>query len=207
MNIFRVIYFFVIFFISVPVLATRNYTVYPMTDLELSQLPPFCQVWGKRDFVATDMWVDKLHIPNIHHLCKGLNHANRVMSHSVSGQVYIDNINHGIGEFSYVLKHSTDYNKPLMPFILVRRAKLYISRVNLGRKGEVNKSRDAAINDYKEAIKLNPKFERAYIDLIEVYARMKDRVNMRTQLKQGLKNIPESKILLKKQKKYNISIK
>jgi len=204
MNIFKVILFFFCFFLSLPLHATRNYTVYSMTDLELSQLPPFCQVWGKKDFVATDMWVDKLHIPNIHHLCKGLRHVNRVVTHLGGIHKLRDNIHYGIGEFSYVLSRSTDYNKPLMPFIYVQRAKLHMSSVDLDPKSDIDMHISAAIKDYKEAIKLNPRFERAYVGLIEIYARKKDKDKMIKVLKKGLQYIPKSKLLLKKQKKFDI---
>ena len=206
MNKYKVICFFIVLFISSPSYATGNYTVYKMSDLELSQLPPFCQVWGRRDFVATDMWVKKLHIPSIHHLCKGLKHSNKVVTYLL-GPIFKlkDNIKYGIQEYTYVLDRTTDYHKPLMPFIYVQRARLYISRVDLVPDANIYEDMTLAIDDYKAAIKINPKFVRAYVDLIEVYARLKDRAGMITILKIGLENIPESKTLLKKKKKYNIN--
>lgn len=169
-------------------LHAEKYPIYPMSDLEVSLLPPFCQSWHKADEAATDAWVAKLDIPNIHHFCKGLWHVNHTTM-SFDDKSKRGDAKNGIKEFNYILIRHQHF--PLKPFLLVNMAKLYII---LSRYNE-------AISNYKAAIKENPKFSRAYADLIDLYIKLKDKGSARQILTAGLNHIPNSKLLLRRKKK------
>ncbi|CCE24393.1 tetratricopeptide repeat protein [Methylotuvimicrobium alcaliphilum] len=179
-----------------PIAYATKYTIYKMNELEISRLPPFCQVWARGDTEQTDQWVAKLKISNIHHLCKGLNHVNHANLRSYNNK---DNtlgyhIKSGIGEFSYVLAHAKGQPFPLRSFVYLNRAKLHeIS-------GDIIKS----IEDYSFSIKSNPKYVKAYVGLIDLYIKIGDKEQAAITLKKGLHNAPKSNILLKKKKMLNM---
>lgn len=174
---------------STPVLSEFKHTVYPMTDLELSLLPPFCQVWGKKDESGTDAWVAKLKITNIHHLCKGLNHLNHAVMELKQNKVQFD-AEVGAGELSYVLDYEDNHGHksyPLKAYILMNRAKLY------GLSGEKEK----ALADFTAALKANPKYDKVYYELSEFYIKNNKKDKAKEAIEDGLRNIPESKLLSK----------
>jgi len=167
-----------------------NYTIYKMTDLDVSMLPPFCQVWHKGDTAATDAWVEKLQINNIHHVCKGLNHVNWATI-SLNAQVIHYNVKSGIDEFKYVVDGSKGKSFPLKAFLLVNMAKLYA----------ISSKFEEAVSVYKAALEENPQFARAYADLFDLYLKLKDQESAKQILTEGLTHIPNSKLLLKRKKK------
>lgn len=170
-------------------LQAGNYTIYPMSDLDVSMLPVFCQVWHSGDGVATDAWVKKLQIPNIHHLCKGLNHVNHA---TITSSNRYHHAKSGLGEFTYIINHGIGQKHfPLKPFIFVNMAKLH-SFLNENQK---------AIGRYKDAIAENPKFSRAYAGLIDLYIQLKDVDSAQQILNKGLSHTPNSKLLQKRKKK------
>lgn len=169
-----------------PVSSAGKYTVYPMSELELSMLPPFCQVWGKNDEAGTDAWVAKLKIPNIHHLCKGLNHVNQTVINSNHDKRQ-HHAKAGIGEFTYVIEHKNNNSFPLKAYVLTNRAKLY------GVLGENQK----AIEDFNAALNENPKFDKVYFELAEFYKKNNKVDQARRIILDGLERIPDSKLLNK----------
>jgi tetratricopeptide (TPR) repeat protein len=158
-----------------------------MSDLELSMLPPFCQVWGRHDEAGTDAWVAKLKITNIHHVCKGLNHVNHAVI-SADNEKKLGNAQAGIGEFTYVIEHKNNESFPLKAFVLINRAKLYA----------VQGDNDKAIGDFKAALKENPKYDKVYYELSEFYKNNKEYDLARSVIKEGLNFVPNSKLLNKK---------
>lgn len=167
-----------------------EYTVYPMSDLQVGMLPLFCQVWHSGDGAATDVWVEKLKMPNIHHFCKGLNHVN-MATISVGKSTIIFEATTGVKEFEGILNHSSARGYfPLRPFIFLNMAKLY------SLKNDKNK----AVASYKAAIKENPQYTQAYVELIDLFIKYKDKESAREVLEQGLINNPNSKLLLKRKK-------
>jgi|GEM_PF-1064697 tetratricopeptide (TPR) repeat protein len=173
-----------------------KYTIYPMTDLELTMLPPYCTPWQKGDEAATDAWVKKLSIPNIHHLCKGLNHLNHAIIITDKTQREYQ-LNPAIAEFSYIIDHATVkglLHFPMKGFVLFNRGK---ARELLGDK-------TTAISDYQLSIKENPKFTRSYAALFDIYLSNGKKDNAFKLLEKGLKHSPNSKLLLKKKKQLNV---
>lgn len=189
MSLTKIMLFVVSTACGFPVFADYKYTVYPMSDLELSMLPPFCQVWGKKDEAGTDAWVAKLKIPNIHHLCKGLNHVNYTVFETKPEKIRF-NAWEGIGEFTYVLDFEDKQGHrsyPLKAYILTNRAKLY------GTYGENEK----ALNDFTAALKENPKYDKIYYELSEFYIKNNKKDKAKEVIEDGLRHIPESKVLNK----------
>lgn len=172
--------------VCVPVYAVSKYTIYPMTDLELSMLPPFCVVWGKGDEAATDRWVKKIKVSNIHHLCKGLNHLNHTII-DFNPDVVAFNAKQGVTELDYVLAHNDEKAFPLKAYVLVSRARLNDA---LGKQ-------DEATSDFINAIKENPKYENAYYWLAETYLRHNEKYKAIEVINQGLDYIPGAKLLKK----------
>lgn len=175
--------------LSLSVFAESKYTVYEMTDLELTMLPPFCTPWARRNEAQTDLWVKKLQIPNIHHLCKGLNHVNHAIITNYKPDLDFQSKT-GIGEFSYIIEYAAHHgsaNFPLKAFILENRAKLFMM------SGEKEK----AIADYKQSISINPKYTKSFASLVDLYIKIGDKGNATFFLNEGLKYNPQSKSLLK----------
>jgi tetratricopeptide (TPR) repeat protein len=179
---------FVLIFFSLPSVADK-YTVYKMGELDMAMLPPFCVDWALGNERKTDMWVKRLRIPNIHHFCKGIKHVNRAII-TLDKSERIFNSKSGIGEFNYVLKHEDGKSFPLKPFLLVNRAKLYIYTNDFKK----------AILDYRSAIEENPKFSRAYADLIDLYLKIGRKNEAKSVLGEGLKHIPNSTLLARRKK-------
>lgn len=176
--------------LSLSVEAEGKYTIYEMSDLDLTMLPPFCTPWARGKEAQTDAWVKKLQIPNIHHFCKGLNHVNHAVISTKKEDSYF-NSKAGVSEFTYILEHAKGKGFPLKAFLLENRAKLF----------DMLDDKDKAISDYMQSISVNPKYTKSYVGLIDLYTRHGNKEKAIFYVNEGLKYAPESKLLLKTKKK------
>jgi tetratricopeptide (TPR) repeat protein len=164
-------------------------TGYP-NDAELRSLPEYCQVKlrQKPGDPGYQRWLgilgpDYLHT---HHYCAGLNFINRhYRARTAYDRKYY--LTASLGEFGYMITHASP-TYSLMPDIYMNRA---IALSKLGRDGE-------AIVDFQKAIQLNPKLPRAYAMVADYYSDRKLKDKALAAVTEGLKQIPESKMLKKR---------
>lgn len=190
MGVIKINSFILFMLISFSCYSDYKYTVYPMSELELTMLPPFCQVWAKYDEKGTDAWIAKLKIPNIHHICKGLNHVNHTVIEQNQESVF-HNAKTGASEFTYVLNYETQHGDhsdfPLKAFVLTNRAKMYV----------ITREYEKANADFTAALKVNPKYDKIYYEMANYYLKINDKDKAKEIIKEGLRNIPDSKLLNK----------
>lgn len=176
-----------------------------LSEREIGALPKFCQVhrwiWGgepvppmlgrtveQREAQFEQMkktlgWDGYMHT---HHYCWGLGKLNRYYQHALDGdrKAYLEQ---AVNDASYTLTNAPK-SYVLYPEILTFRAKVFGMLDKLGN----------AVNDLQMAIKLNPKYERAYVILAEIYHKNGQSDVAKTIIQQGLKMVPNSKILVKR---------
>lgn len=76
------------------------------TDLEIAQLPPYCQARVRVDRAQMKLWADRLgreHTLHLHHFCNGLIYYHRA-THSFDEKERRQYLNRTVGAMSYVLK-------------------------------------------------------------------------------------------------------
>ena len=152
--------------------AAGPYGDYTESDLRL--LPPFCKIWVEHGRKRSIERVKKYGYRNIQHLCPGLNALNHALKQTEKKKRTFP-LGVAADELTYVLTHSGNF--PLRPVVLRKRGKVY------EMQGEIN----MAITDYKEAIKLRPKYTSVYADLIDIYLKIGNKKEAANILKKGLK--------------------
>jgi uncharacterized protein HemY len=90
-----------------------------------------------------------------------------------------------VGEFQYMLRGCEDPNAPFKPEILT----------NLGRAYVGLKKYSDAVRVFTEAIRRNPKYVAAYVELSGVFVLLNSTEDARKILEDGLKHSPGSKVL------------
>ena len=173
----------------IPIVCTPAHatdTGYPY-DSELGSLPEYCQIKlrQKPGDAGYDTWLGILGPDYIHthHYCAGLNFINRhYRARTAYDRKYY--LTASLGEFGYMIKHASQ-TYSLMPDVYMNRA---IALSKLGSDGE-------AIVDFQKAIQLNPKLPRAYAMVGDYYAERKLKDKALAAVAEGLKQVPESKML------------
>lgn len=155
--------------------------------VEMMRLPPYCAAKFKspQDPNEVKIWGDRIgsNFGDIHHYCEGLNFVNRYWGARTTNErsYYLQQARNN---FDYMVKAE----KP--DFAL--RSELYSNRGEvfrlMGKLGE-------AIKDLNQAMSINPKVVKPYLQLADLYEGSKDRVRALEVTTEGLHNIPNSKAL------------
>ena len=152
---------------------------------EMRQLPDYCSVKfnSKMDSPEWEMWRKQLgsNYIDIHHFCAGLNFLNRYYvaqsKADKSGMLVAAKRN-----FEYMAR-AAHPDFPLRADIYLHRG---ITYKLMGRQGP-------AVSDFQQALSLNPKLTKAYLELISIYAGNKKKALETTVA--GLKQVPDAKSL------------
>lgn len=167
-----------------PAFATE--TGYP-SDNELRSLHPYCTalIRGGSQSAEYKYWAGIVGpgFGHAHHFCQGLNLINRYYkATSAYDRKYY--LGASLPEFGYMITHA-EPTSSLMPEVYLGRG---TALWKLGRNGE-------AIADFLKALELNPKYPRTYATLVEFYMEKKLKAKALATLTEGLKHIPDSKML------------
>ncbi|MBS3955279.1 MAG: bacterial transcriptional activator domain-containing protein [Methylomicrobium sp.] len=163
-----------------------------ITAKDLALMPPFCKGLSPGNYSEDAIHLRRTDIKqpkgnHNHHFC----HAMKDMGRRKYSEA--------IKNFDYVITNSGDPNKltpDFYPLLAANRLYRAEALVKLGKPG--------ALEDYKEAIRLRPKYIQAYAKLADYYINngMKDEA-IKT-IESGLKQDPKSKGLHRRLKKYKI---
>ncbi len=161
--------------------AVKNY--FEISASEMKLLPKFCKTGIKGVPQQERIWMN--------HLCPGLNalnHAKLNFSNKRSKKYALEDAER---HFTYTLGHIK--NKRYRSFTFLKRGEVYSARGD----------RVAALADYNQALTLAPKNIAVHLSLIDTYIKLGDIDAARRIINQGLKIKPNSKSLLRRQKKVN----
>lgn len=153
---------------------------------EMQQLPPYCAVKFNTTMDSPEWktWRNQLgpNFNDIHHYCAGLNFLNRYYrapTFEKSGMLQGAKRN-----FEYMEKAAS----PEFPL----RADIYLNHgITLKLMGQPG----LAIKDLQQAIEINPKLAKAYVELISLYKSNKQSTQAMDIAVAGLKQIPDSNAL------------
>lgn len=154
---------------------------------EMTSMPPYCQAKFtlKQGSPEWNAWRDRIgsNFVDLHHYCAGLNFANRYWSARTPQDrgFYLQN---AMSNFNYMVKAA----KP--DFAL--GAELYSDRGEvfklMGKPGE-------AARDFNQAISINPRIVKPYLQLAELYVADKSAKRALETVTEGLRHIPDSTAL------------
>lgn len=174
-------------------LSGSAYADYSITAGELMQLPRFCRQLSEGNFSA-DAKHHRIDAPqpswmqHFQHYCHGLKEMVRSTSASnKNDRIY--KLNEAINEFQYVLTH-TQASPEFYPYLAMVRRDRARAYVRMGKDSD-------AVAELVEAIRLNPDYAAAYIELINVNLRIGNREGALNLVTESLARIPDSKVLQK----------
>jgi tetratricopeptide (TPR) repeat protein len=154
---------------------------------EMTRMPPYCQAKFtlKQGSPEWNAWRDRIgsNFIDLHHYCAGLNFANRYWSatNSKDRGFYLQN---AMNNFNYMVRAA----KP--DFVL--GAQLYSDRGEvfklMGKRGE-------AAKDFDQAISINPRIVKPYLQLADLYVADKSAKRALETVTEGLRHIPDSTAL------------
>jgi len=155
--------------------------------LEIKLLPNFCTVkyrehHGDGAALSEGRALMGPQFDNVHHYCNGLNFLNhyyRSQGHDAATYLSL-----AINEFTYMVDHPKP-NSPIGAQILLQRGIAY----------SIAKRYPEAINDLQRAVTLNPKLTQTYITLADNFEKIKARDKALEVVSEGLRQIPDSKVL------------
>ena len=161
-------------------------TAYPKTDSDFALLPPYCKARsGRTNKADAENWKRRIGQGwvHIHHYCAGLDYINKA-NVAYDSENRIDLLNKALHGFSY-MQDRTGSKFILQPEISTQKGRVYL---RLNQDG-------AALQEFHNAIKLNPKYVPAYSELGDYYRDKNKPEEARKILEQGLKHNPKSKAL------------
>lgn len=166
---------------------------YAITAGELMQLPRFCRQLSEGNFAA-DAKSYRIDAPpptwmqHFQHYCHGLKEMARSSSASnKNDRIY--KLKEAINEFQYVLTH-TQASPEFYPYLAMVRRDRARAYVRMGKDSD-------AVAELMEAIRLNPGYAAAYIELINVNLNSGNREGALNIAQEGLARFPDSKTLQK----------
>lgn len=182
------------------------------TEQEIRRLPLACKFQsntshGQPTFGRTSEQMNQDHnkwlkmlgpgFNHYHHFCWGQTTVNRYYSSFGTPPTERNSLlKYAIEDYNYSIERSPpDFS--LLPEILVARAKAYV----------LLKETVKAIPDLQRAIKLNPKYEKAYADLAEIYAKDGQPEIAKKIIQTGLQLSPNSPILTRRAARLNAEAK
>lgn len=179
--------FWALLTISMLILPPGHVTAFPETEADFALLPPYCKArFGKTNSADAKNWKRKMgreSWTHIHHYCSGLDSLNKA-NMADSKDKRVDALKAALGGFSYMQEHAPR-KFILQPEISTQKGRVYL---RLNQHG-------AALQEFYNAIKLNPKYVPAYSELGDYYHDNNNPEEARKILELGLKNVPESKSL------------
>lgn len=159
-------------------------SAYAPSDAELASLPPICTI-KLRPSPLQKSYAEQYgsNWQHMHHYCFGVNFANRArFSRDATGRN--DNFKESIANYYYMIDH-TDRSFWMRPQIHVEMGRVYL---------RMNKRIEAA-KDFAAAIAANPRYEPAYLPLIETYRALGSTSAALEVATAGLRYFPNSKAL------------
>lgn len=179
--------------VSLLVLSGSVYADYSITAGELMQLPRFCRQLSEGNFSA-DAKRHRIDAPqpswmqHFQHYCHGLKDMVRsTRASNKNDRIY--KLNEAINEFQYVLTH-TQASPEFFPYLAMVRRDRGRAYVRMGNNSD-------AVAELMEAIRLNPGYAAAYIELINVNLNVGNREGALNIAQEGLARMPDSKVLQK----------
>lgn len=125
---------------------------YAPSDAEVAQLPNFCAIKFKRPGPNFESHFGRKNWVHMHHYCHGLKFVNRARNHPKDRREYLGRAK---GEYAYVFR-TTEPDFWFRPQMYVEVARIHLQ---LGERTDAQKR-------LMEAIRLNPRYEPAYVALI-----------------------------------------
>lgn len=152
---------------------------------EMASLPPYCQAKFTLPLAEWGPWRDRIgqNFNDIHHYCFALTAVNRYWGARTKADrgFYLQR---ALNNFEYMVN-------ALRPDFALG-AELYSDRGNLfklmGRPGE-------AAKDFRQAMAINPKFVRSYLQLADLQAAGKSKKDALKTVTEGLRHVPDSTAL------------
>lgn len=173
------------------------------TEDEIKKLPMYCQyqysIASRSSKPLSEderkrnakYWENKMGLGSVyqhmHHWCDALAAINRYYAHLADPQRSDFYLKEAIGDISYVLRKADD-SFVMLPEMLTQRGKVYALLKQPGK----------AAADFVKAIKVNPKYSRAYLYYADLFLDLKQPEQAKQVIKAGLAANPQSKELLKR---------
>lgn len=153
------------------------------SDAEVAALPQFCAVKYKRPGPNAEAQFGAKNWIHMHHYCGALKFVNRARNYPKDRNYYLANAK---GEYHYMIKAAepTFWFRPQM---YVELAKVHLQ---LGERIDAQKW-------LFEAIVFNPRYEAAYLSLVEVQRTDGAQAEALETATRGLRNLPQSNALQK----------
>ncbi len=157
------------------------------SQAELALLPPYCEAKMNEGSPNRSYWSRSLGpiFQSIHHYCAGLNFMNRYYRSTASDRGSL--LSFAIDNFNYMLKDPSQRGG-LIPEIYVQR----------GMAHKLRNNDSQAISDFYKAIELNPRFGRAYLELINYFTEKGQRAKALEVTTQSLRYLPDARLLQKR---------
>lgn len=167
--------------------AQSNLQSFQPSQTEMRQLPAYCVVRlnSKTDSPEWQMWRTQLG-PNYidtHHFCAGLNFLNRY---------YVARSKADKSGMLVAAKRNFEYMERAARPDFPLRADIYLHR---GRTFKLMGQQGSAVSDFKQALTIDPKLTKAYLELMNIYANSKQKQKALETSVAGLKQIPDAKSL------------
>lgn len=156
---------------------------YAPTDAEVAQLPKFCAFKLGRPGPNSESQFGRSNWVHMHHYCHGLKSALRARTHPKDRVGYLRQAK---GEYEYVFGH-TEPGFWFRPQMYVEVARIHLQL----------KERPQAQSRLSEAIRLNPRYEAAYLALLDLLGEDGARSAALEVATQGLRYLPASEALKK----------
>lgn len=176
------------------VLSPRAFALFPKTDNDMRQLPPFCQArMSQQETPEKAKWKKRLgtDFSHIHHLCAGIfTYKYAINTATLTASQREFHLRKAIGETSYLIKHARK-DFVLMPLVYTTQAKAFIGL----------KEYNEAIAHLNKAIDANPKYISPYIILSDLYFNQGNFQEAANALERGLAVKPDSTHLKVRYKK------
>ena len=179
--------FWVILLSSILIIPARYLAAYPKTDADFALLPPYCKArYGKTNSADAENWksrLGRLGWTHVHHYCSGLDHLNKANMAS-DKETRTKELRGAIAGFTY-MQENAPRDFILQPEISTQKGRAYL---RLNQDG-------AAVQEFYNAIKLNPKYIPAYNALSDYFNNNNKPEEAKKILELGLKENPKSKSL------------
>jgi tetratricopeptide (TPR) repeat protein len=152
---------------------------------EMRQLPPYCAVKFNSSMDSSEwkMWRSQLgpNFNDVHHYCAGLNFLNRYYRAPPSEK----------GGMLQGAKRNFEYMMGVLPEFPLR-ADIFLNHgITMKLMGQAG----LAVKDLQQAIAINPKLTKAYLELVSVYRDSKQSAQAMDIVVAGLRQVPDSKTL------------
>lgn len=174
-----------------------------VTESELALMPPYCQAKLGKDRgnqAIIDKWrgiYGDQNWMNMHHYCDALKFIVRANRSSGNKAAMNYNMSYNLGNAQRGIEHMLAYEQTpdwiLRPEAHVHLGKIYLRMTLLGKGSE-----GKAVQNFGQAILIQPDYEPAYSALSDFYAGKGLKQKALNVIEEGLKHSPDSKRLLRR---------